>query len=120
MTTRNAIRLGGRTPVRARGSNRVNEEAMAKAVRRILITRPKQAASYAELRDLIPKRVHLSLGDRAKSPTRPGEALWMQVLRNLSCHIENHDGFVRIPGGVRLRAEPARRAAADHPRHIAA
>lgn len=83
-------------------SDRVSETEMADAVRRILSRRPNKTATFAELRDRVPGEVRLSRADRVKSPSRPGEELWEQIIRNLKAH--RHDGFMSVPGGLRLRA----------------
>lgn len=80
---------------------RVTEAEMADVVRKILARRPNESATFQELREMIPHRIHLSRGDRAKSPSRPGEEVWEQILRNLSSH--EHEGFVRVAGGLRLQ-----------------
>lgn len=82
-------------------TTRITETEMASAVRDILRARPNKTATYAELRDAIPHHVHLSRADRAESASRPGEQLWMQIIRNLVSH--NHEGFVSVRGGLRLQ-----------------
>lgn len=82
-------------------TTRITEAEMASVVRSILARRPNKSATFKELRELIPQRVHLSRGDRAKSPSRPGEELWEQIIRNLSSH--KHEGFVSVQGGLRLQ-----------------
>lgn len=82
-------------------STRITEVEMASVVRTILRKQPNKTASFATLRDEIPKHVKLSRADRAKSPTRPGEELWEQIIRNLVSH--KHEGFVSVKGGLRLQ-----------------
>lgn len=82
-------------------SQRISEAEMATAVESILKKRPKNSATFAELRELVPKHVHLSRADCAESPSRPGEQLWEQIIRNLASH--EHEGFVRVAGGLRLQ-----------------
>lgn len=82
-------------------SIRITEAAMAAAVRNILADCPSKTASFVELRELVPQHVSLSHADHAKSPTRPGEELWQQILRNLVSH--KHEGFVSVRGGLRLQ-----------------
>lgn len=95
---------------------RIDEAEMAKVVKTILTRRKGYRATFAELREIVPLRVRLSEGDTAKSPSRPGEELWMQIIRNLSSH--EHDGFVSIKGGgLRLKGyQPRTRAAAPENR----
>lgn len=82
-------------------TTRITEAEMASAVRTILRARPNKTATFAELRDAIPQHVQLSRADRTESPSRPGEQLWMQIIRNLVSH--KHDGFVAVRGGLRLQ-----------------
>jgi hypothetical protein len=74
---------------------------MASAVRAILNECPNKTATFAELRDLVPKHVKLSRSDRQKSPSRPAEEMWEQIIRNLVSH--KHEGFVSVRGGLRLQ-----------------
>lgn len=93
-------------------STRITEAEMAAVVRIILTRRPNRVATYAELRELIPEHVHLSRADRTKSPSRPGEELWHQIIRNLVSH--EHEGFVSVAGGIKLQwrgPQVARKAA---------
>lgn len=82
-------------------SVRITEAEMASAVRTILKRKPNRSATFADLREEVPKHVKLSRADRAKSPSRPGEELWEQIIRNLVSH--KHEGFVSIKGGMRLQ-----------------
>ncbi len=97
-------------------TTRITEAEMASTVREILKARPNSTATFAELRDLVPQHVRLSRADRTKSPTRPGEELWQQIIRNLVSH--KHEGFVSVRGGIRLewrgRATDAQEAANHH------
>ena len=82
-------------------STRITEAEMATAVKAILSRRPNKSASFADLRKAIPNHVHLSKADRAKSPSRPAEELWEQIVRNLGSH--KHEGLVGIAGGLKLQ-----------------
>lgn len=82
-------------------TTRITEAEMATAVKAILSHRKDKSATFAELREIVPERVHLSRADRAKSPSRPGEEVWEQILRNLVSH--KHEGFVSIAGGIKLQ-----------------
>lgn len=82
-------------------TTRITEAEMASVVRTILKRKPNKSATFAELREEIPRHVKLSRTDRTKSPSRPGEELWEQIIRNLVSH--KHEGFVSIKGGVRLQ-----------------
>ena len=100
---------------------RTSEEEMAAAVRAILRSRPPACeATYAELRELVPQHVTLSPADRKKAPSRPGEQLWMQIVRNLRSHIGAHtDEFEVVPGGLRLRRSRPAVADKHHARRTA-
>lgn len=101
---------------------RVTEAEMAIVVRKILRNRPNQTATFADLRDIVPKHLHLSRADRVKSPSRPGEEMWMQIIRNLSSH--KREGFSGVQGGIRLdwRGSSGKRSArsSEHADHRAA
>jgi hypothetical protein len=97
-------------------SARITEAEMADVVRTILNRRPNKSATFAELREIIPEHVHLSRADRTKSPSRPGEELWEQIIRNLVSH--KHDGFVGVRGGIRLQWK--RGGVASERLHVAA
>lgn len=79
---------------------RINEAEMADVVETILKRRPNKSATFAELRDMVPKHANLSRADRAKSSSRPGEQVWEQIVRNLVAH--EREGFEGIPSGVCL------------------
>lgn len=93
-------------------TTRINEAEMASAVKSILSHRPSKSATFAELRDMIPERIRLTRADRTKSPSRPGEEMWEQILRNLVSH--KHEGFVSIKGGIRLQWARGPKATAHH------
>lgn len=97
-------------------ATRIDEAEMAKVVKAILARKPGYRATFAELREAVSERVHLSKADRTKSPSRPGEELWMQIIRNLSSH--DHEGFARVKGGgLRLKGyQPRTRVAAPENR----
>lgn len=88
--------------------SRITEAEIAEIVEEILESRPGWRATIAELIDEIPNRVELSAEDLAPSPTRPGEAMWEQQVRNITSHKASpgnaiHDGrLVAIPGGLQL------------------
>lgn len=86
---------------------RITEAEIAEIVVAIL-EEGSGEATIAELIAEIPNRVTLSAEDLAPSPTRPGEALWEQQVRNITSHKDSpgnaiHDGkLVAIPGGLGL------------------
>lgn len=76
---------------------RISEAEMADVVENILRRKPTKSATFAELREIVPTRVKLSRADRAELPSRPGEQMWVQQVRNLIAH--KREGFVGLPGG---------------------
>lgn len=93
-------------------TTKITEAEMAAVVKSILSHRSNKSATFAELRETVPKRVRLSRADRAKSPSRPGEEVWEQILRNLISH--KHEGFVSVKGGIRLQWQRGPRVANEH------
>jgi hypothetical protein len=87
---------------------RITEAEIADVVIDILKGIPGGAATFPELVAAIRKRVVLSADDRAPSPTRPGEEIWEQQVRNITSHKNNpgnaiYEGrLVSIPGGLAL------------------
>ena len=87
--------------------SRITEAEIAEIVVTILEEGTGEA-TIAELIAEIPNRVKLSAEDLAPSPTRPGEAMWEQQVRNITSHKDSpgnaiHDGkLVAIPGGLGL------------------
>jgi hypothetical protein len=88
--------------------SRITEAEIADLVVAILEDSPTTEATIAELVVEIPNRVALSAEDLAQSPTRHGEAIWEQQVRNITSHKGSpgnaiHDGrLVSIPGGLGL------------------
>lgn len=87
--------------------SRKTESEIAETVIAILESvRPEM--TIGELIAEIPNRITLSPEDLAPSPTRPGEAVWEQQVRNITSHKPSpgnaiHDGkLVAVPGGLRL------------------
>lgn len=86
---------------------RTSEKLIACAIVALLKRRPDKRATIAELRDALPTVVKFTKADREESPTRPGEALWHQRLRNIRCHgAEKKYGLRCIAGGFVLVAKP--------------
>lgn len=87
---------------------RITESEIADIIVIILVDRPGGQATIAELIAEIPNHTQLSAEDLAPSPTRPGEAIWEQQVRNITSHKASpgnaiHDGkLVAIPGGLAL------------------
>lgn len=81
-----------------------------------VLIRTLAEGNIAELVAEIPHRITLSAEDLAPSPTRPGEAIWEQQVRNITSHKASpgnfiHDGkLVTVRGGFRL---PPKKAVAN-------
>jgi hypothetical protein len=94
-----------RTPASER---RTSESKMALAITRILRRAPEHKLTMADIRHMVPRFVRLTAADRAESPTRPGEELWMQVIRNIRSHGSGRQYGLRvIPGGFALTVNPS-------------
>lgn len=95
--------------------SRVTEAEVAEAVIKVLTDRATGRATIKELIEEIPNYLTLSTEDLAASPTRAGEALWEQQVRNITSHKASpgnaiYEGkLVAIPGGLAL---PGREVAA--------
>lgn len=79
-----------------------SEEDFAAVIERILSERPNGEASYADLIAEIPDRITLTAADETPSPTRPGEPVWHQRVRNITSHKNFRGRFVSVPRGLRL------------------
>jgi hypothetical protein len=92
---------------------RITEAEIADIVVAILEDTPGGEASIAEIVAEIPNRVRLSPEDLAPSPTRAGESLWEQQVRNITSHKGSpgnaiYDGkLIAIPGGLALAKKKA-------------
>jgi hypothetical protein len=88
--------------------SRITEAEIAEIVEGILEERPNGLATIAELVEEIPNRVTLSAEDLAPSPTRRGEAVWEQQVRNITSHKASpgnaiYEGrLAAVPGGLQL------------------
>ncbi len=88
--------------------SRITEAEIAAVIEKALAEFPNGEASVAELINIIPQRVKLSAADLTPSPTRKGEAVWEQQVRNITSHKKSpgnaiHDGrLVYVSGGLRL------------------
>lgn len=65
---------------------RTTEAEIGKAVLRILKDQPSGEASIPRLKRELPKYIKLTQDDCAASPTRNGEEVWEQQVRNLVSH----------------------------------
>jgi hypothetical protein len=85
-----------------------SETEFADIVVVILGEQTSRQASFVELIAEIPNRITLTPEDLAPSPTRPGEGVWEQRVRNITSHKDTrgnaiYEGrLVSIPGGLAL------------------
>lgn len=88
--------------------SRVTEAEIAKAIEEYLKETTSGQAEVKELVRVIPNRITLSADDLAQSTTRPNEAVWEQIVRNITSHKASpgnaiYEGrLVSIPGGLAL------------------
>lgn len=73
---------------------RTTEREMSFAVSEICAGREDGYATLPELREEIPNRISLTPGDLQPSPTRPGERMWEQILRNIRSHHDRSTNFI--------------------------
>lgn len=91
-----------------------SENEIAEAVLRVLARSATGEASLVTLRKQVPKFLNLTEADLAESPTRPGEAMWEQRLRNIRSHHKTEgnyiaEGYLTAPSRGRLRITDAGR-----------
>lgn len=88
--------------------NRVSEGQVGEACLKVLAQSKSGTASTAEMRAHVPSYIKLSAADRAPSPTRKGEELWEQQVRNQSSHYRVRGNIIfeglaeRVRGGLRI------------------
>lgn len=80
----------------------ISEGELAVLVEAILDAYPGNEAQYSQLIPEIRERVTLGADDLAPSPTRHGEQVWEQRVRNITSHKNFKGRIVSIPGGLRL------------------
>lgn len=91
--------------------SKTTEAEFAKIVIEILEDWPNGEAMFAELFEEIPQRHTLSSEDLMPSPTRPGEPVWHQQVRNITSHKASpgnavYEGkLVAVSGGLALPAK---------------
>lgn len=89
-------------------NSRVSEYDVSVAALRVLAEFPDGEAPIYQLVTLGPKYLDLSPADLAQSKTRKNEALWEQLVRNITSHHDAegnfiHDGYLeRIKGGLKI------------------
>lgn len=88
--------------------SRVTEAEIAKVIEEYLNEKTSGQADVKELVRVIPGRIKLSAEDLVQSTTRPNEAVWEQLVRNITSHKASpgnaiYEGrLVAIPGGLAL------------------
>ena len=87
--------------------SRTTEAEIADAVVAVLSGKPNGEATIAELINEIPNHITLSAQDLAPSPTRNGEAVWEQQVRNIT----SHKGSLAMPFTRETSFDPRRPAA---------
>lgn len=92
-----------------------SEAEIAEAVLRILAGTAAGEATLAYLKNRLPDEIAFTADDLAESPTRPGEPMWEQRLRNIKSHhaAEGNyiaEGYLTAPSKGRLRITEAGRA----------
>lgn len=79
-----------------------SELEIGEAVIRFLM-RNGRKATVREIIAGLPRHIRLSRLDMRHSPTRPGERLWEQRVRNLRSHRNSMEGrLLHVPEGFRL------------------
>lgn len=73
---------------------RTREDEIAKAVDKYLYDAGGEA-SIGQIRRALPHYIELTEVDRSPSPTRDGEEIWEQQVRNIVCHRTSVGNFVR-------------------------
>ncbi|MGO7156585.1 hypothetical protein [Rhizobium leguminosarum] len=98
--------------------NRTTESELAEAVLSILALRKSGSGLFADLCRALPKVIPLTAEDMEESPSRPGEYLWQQRVRNITSHKGSEgnyitDGYLTdIKGGLKITDEGRARVAA--------
>ena len=84
---------------------RTTEYEMSVAVAKSAAAKPGGYVTLDELRVEVPHYIPLTPGDLEYSTTRPGECLWVQLLRNIQSHHKSPNNLIclgyleHIPGG---------------------
>ena len=93
---------------------RTGEFEISKAVLRILAEMPNGEASIQQLVSKVPSFVNLTPGDLEASDTRPNEAIWEQIVRNIVSHKKTEgniiaEGLANSPSRGKIRITEAGR-----------
>lgn len=97
---------------------RVTESDIAEVTLQIALNKDDGIATFRELKANIPQYLPLSIHDKIKSKTRPGEEMWEQQIRNIKSHSSTEGNFIaegylqHVPGrGYRITEQGRQRAA---------
>ena len=77
---------------------RVTENEVAQAVLQIAAKQPNGICTFNRARKEVPNYLKLGAGDLATSVTRPREAMWHQLIRNIRSHHGVDGNFIN--GGL--------------------
>jgi hypothetical protein len=73
---------------------KTSEQAIGEAVLKILSSCPGGTATIRKIKELIPTHINLSSEDCIVSPTRKGEQLWEQQVRNIVSHRKSEGNII--------------------------
>jgi hypothetical protein len=72
-----------------------NEKRIATGVMKIANSQHNLICTFKRAYAEIPNYVSLSAANLAPSVTRPGEAMWQQLVRNIKSHSKEDENFIR-------------------------
>ena len=75
---------------------RTTEFDISVATLKVANSKTNNVARFDDLRREIPIYLNLTQGDLEKSPTRPGEKLWEQIIRNIRSHYKSENNFIAL------------------------
>lgn len=75
---------------------RASEREIAIAIMQIADSQPDGIATFERIREEVPYIVSLADEDWVASQTRPGEALWYQIARNIKSHYTAEGNFIEL------------------------
>jgi hypothetical protein len=92
----------------AKAGTRTSEQEISVAVLRICADSPDGEETTAQLKRMVPDYINLTPDDLARSPTRPNEAVWEQIVRNIVSHRKTEGNIIcegyaeHRPGAIRI------------------